>query len=143
MLGGTVLVALIRFSVSLVGVILLFSLMSEPKYGQKKTVLLYGAFCVVSLLLSCIWYILDWERCVRLVPFVLYFCFAFFAVAMSRDRIFLAVYKLAFTFYLMAFFLIGGIEVSVLFFERSVWAGINVPNINICGIRRFFVRENK
>ena len=115
MLGGTVLVALIRFSVSLVGVILLFSLMSEPKYGQKKTVLLYGAFCVVSLLLSCIWYILDWERCVRLVPFVLYFCFAFFAVAMSRDRIFLAVYKLAFTFYLMAFFLIGGIEVSVLF----------------------------
>ncbi len=81
MLGGTVLVALIRFSVSLVGVILLFSLMSEPKYGQKKTVLLYGAFCVVSLLLSCIWYILDWERCVRLVPFVLYFCFAFFAVA--------------------------------------------------------------
>lgn len=143
MLGGTVLVALIRFSVSLVGVILLFSLMSEPKYGQKKTVLLYGAFCVVSLLLSCIWYILDWERCVRLVPFVLYFCFAFFAVAMSRDRIFLAVYKLAFTFYLMAFFLIGGIEVSVLFFERSVWADIIVRIILIAGIAVFIDRKMK
>ena len=36
----------------------------------------------------------------------------------------LSMYKLALTFYLLAVFLIGGIEISVLFFHRNLWADI-------------------
>ena len=55
---------------------------------------------------------------------VMFICFAAFAVWISSDPIFLSMYKLAFTFYLLAVFLIGGIEISVLFFHRNLWADI-------------------
>ena len=41
MLGGTVYVAMLRFAVSLAGAILLFSLMSEPRYDRKKMIACY------------------------------------------------------------------------------------------------------
>lgn len=70
------------------------------------------------------WYVADWENCVRMVAFVMFICFAVFAIWISSDPIFLSMYKLAFTFYLLAVFLIGGIEISVLFFHRNLWADI-------------------
>ena len=39
MLGGSVYFAFLRFSISLAGVILLFSLMSEPRFCRKNTVI--------------------------------------------------------------------------------------------------------
>lgn len=41
MLGGSVYIALIRFVISLAGTMLLFSLMSEPRFGKKKTMVGY------------------------------------------------------------------------------------------------------
>lgn len=124
MLGGPVYIALIRFAISLAGVIILFSLMSEPRFHKKKMILCYGCFSIVMILLACIWYIVDWKSCVKMVAFVMYLCFCIFAIYMSRGQIYLTLYKLALIFYLLAVFLIGGIEVSVLFFNRNVWADI-------------------
>lgn len=124
MLGGPIYIALIRFTISFAGIIILFSLMSEPKFHKKKMALCYGCFSIVMILLACIWYITDWESCVKMVAFVMYICFGIFAIYMSKDQIYLTLYKLALTFYLLAVFLIGGIEVSVLFFNRNVWADI-------------------
>lgn len=42
MLGGSVYIAFVRFAISLAGVILLFSLMSESRFGRKKTVICYN-----------------------------------------------------------------------------------------------------
>ncbi|MCM1174683.1 MAG: GHKL domain-containing protein [Blautia sp.] len=131
MLGGSVWIAFIRFAVSLAGVILLFSQMSEPRFDRKKTILYYGCFSVVIITLGCIWYVVDWESCVRIVAFAMYMLFAAFAVMMSGDSIYLSVYKLALTFYLMAVFLIGGLETAVIFFDRNVWADIVVRAILI------------
>lgn len=124
MLGGSVWVALIRFAISLAGVILLFSRMSESRFDRKKTVLCYGCFSVAVITLACVWYVVDWENCVRIVAFAMYMCFAVFAIIMSRDSVCLSIYKLALTFYLLAIFLIGGLEMSVIFFHRNVWADI-------------------
>lgn len=124
MLGGSVYIALIRFAISLAGTILLFSQLSEPRFDQKKTVVFYGCFCAVALTVAGVWYVVDWESCVRMVAMMLYIGFCVFAVYMSREPVFLLVYKLALTFYLLAVFLIGGIEVSVIFFDRNVWADI-------------------
>lgn len=124
MLGGSVYIAFIRFAISLVGVILLFSRMSESRYNRKKTIICYGFFCAIILALACIWYALDWENCVRFVAFLMYVCFAAFALFMSRDSIYLFIYKLTLTFYLMAVFLVGGLEIAIIFFDRNVWVDI-------------------
>ncbi len=124
MLGGSVYIAFIRFAISLAGVILLFSEMSESRFDRKRTTVCYAVFSAVVLILACIWYVADWENCVRIVAFAMYMCFSVFAIFISRDSIYLCIYKLALTFYLLAVFLIGGLEISIIFFDRNIWADI-------------------
>lgn len=138
MLGGPVYIALIRFVISLAGTIMLFSLMSEPKFHKKKTAVYYSCFSGALIALACIWYIVDWESCVKMVAFVMFICFGIFAIFMSNDHLYLSLYKLALTFYLLAVFLIGGIEVSVLFFNRNVWADI-ITRIILILLMVFFI----
>lgn len=143
MLGGSVYVAFIRFALSLAGTILLFSLLSEPRYDRRKTVTGYVCFGVVLIAVACAWYVIDWKTCVRTVAFAMYICFAVFAFFMSRDPVYVTVYKLALTFYLLAVFLIGGIEVSILFFDRNVWADIVARSLLILLMAYFIDRKIK
>lgn len=140
MLGGTIWIALIRFMISLGGVILLFSRISKSRFEPKKTLLCYTGFSVIIIIAACVWYVLAWDSCVRMVAFVMYLCFSLLAIYISNDRIFLTVYKLAFTFYLMAVFLIVGIEISILFFDRNVWADI-VTRVALIVIMTLFIER--
>ncbi len=140
MLGGSVYIAFIRFAISLGGVILLFSRMSESRFSRKKTIICYSAFSVVVIVLACIWYVADWESFVRIVTFAIYMCFAVFAMIMSRDSVYLSIYKLALTFYLLAAFLIGGLEVAIIFFNRNVWADI-ITRILLISLMTFFIEK--
>lgn len=126
MLGGSVYIAFMRFAISLVGVILLFTQISQSRFQRKKTILYYGIFCMVVIALGCIWYLADWESCVRMVAFTMYMAFMVFSIWISRDSFYLVVYKLALVFWLMAIFVIGGLEISIFFFDRNVWADIIV-----------------
>ena len=140
MLGGSVYIAFIRFAISLAGTIALFSLLAQSRFGRKKTVVCYSCFSVVLLILACVWYVADWESCTRMVAFVMYLCFALFAVLMSRDSLYLTVYKLALVFYLLAIFLVGALEISILFFDRNVWADI-VARIGLIGLIAFLLNK--
>lgn len=91
---------------------------------------------MAMVVMGCIWYVADWASCVRMVAFVMYICFATFSVWISRDWFFLVIYKQALVFYLMAVFVIGGLEVSILFFNRNVWVDIIVRIVLICLIAR-------
>lgn len=124
MLGGPLYIAVIRYAISLAGTIFFFLLMSDSKFSRKKTAACYGCFSVVLILAAGIWYVLHWESCVKMAALAMYLCFAVFAICMSSDSVYLSIYKLALTFYLLAVFLISGIEVSVIFFHRNVWADI-------------------
>ena len=121
MLGGSVYLAFIRFVVSLVGVILIFLNISKSRYSKKKTALCYVVFCVAVTFVGCLWYVADWTSCVRMVAFVMYLCFAVFAIWISRESLYLSFYKLALVFYLMAVFVVGSLEIYILFFNRNVW----------------------
>lgn len=132
MLGGSVAIAFIRFLISLVGVVVLFSMISEPRFERKKAALSYACFCVIVAVLGCIWYLVDWASCVRMVAFSMYLCFSVFAFWLSKDSVGLKIYKLALVFYLMAVFVVGGLEVSILFFHRNVWADIISRILLIC-----------
>lgn len=143
MLGGSVYVALIRFALSLAGTVLLFSLISEARYNRRKTVVGYVCFGVVVIALAGVWYVIDWSSCVRIAAFAMYVCFCVFAFFMSRDPAYVTIYKLALTFYLLAVFLVGGIEVSILFFDRNVWADIAVRALLILLMAYFIDRKVK
>lgn len=140
MLGGPVYIAFIRFAISLAGVILLFSRMSESRFGRRRTIACYGGFGAAVLILACIWYVADWESCVRIVAFAMYVCFAVFAIFMSKDSVYLSVYKLALTFYLLAVFLVGGLETAIIFFDRNVWADI-IIRILLILLMSFFIEK--
>lgn len=143
MLGGPVYVALIRLVLNLAGTVLLFCLISESRYNFKKTAICYGGFCVAAVVLSCIWYVVDWSSYVRLVTIVVYTCFGILAVFMSRDPVYLVAYKLALNFYLLAVFMIGGIEVSTIFFDGNVWVDIFIRIVLIVCIAYFIDKKIK
>jgi len=143
MLGGPVYVAFIRFALSLAGTVLLFSMISEPRYDRRRTVVGYVCFGVVVIALACVWYVVDWSSCVRIAALAMYACFCVFAFFMSRDPVYVTVYKLALTFYLLAVFLVGGIEVSILFFDRNVWADIAIRAFLILSMAYFIDRKIK
>lgn len=124
MLGGSVYIAFIRFGISLAGVQMLFSVLSESRFCRKKTAVCYGCFSVALVLAACVWYVADHASCVRASPFAMYMCFAVFAFIMSKDSVYLTLYKLALVFYLMSVFVIGGLEISIIFFDRNIWADI-------------------
>lgn len=143
MLGGSVYVAFLRLVLNLAGTVLLFSLLSESRYSRKKTVICYGAFSAAAVVTACIWYVVDWSGYMRLVTFVLYMCFGVLAVFMSRDSIYLTAYKLALNFYLMAVFMIGGIEISTIFFDGNVWVDIIIRMVLIAGMVYFINKKVK
>ena len=137
MLGGSVVIALIRYVISVAGVAILFFLMSELRFGRKKALAYYGMFSAALIGAACIWYMADWESCAKMSAFTMYMCFAVFSIFMSSDPVFLSVYKLALTFYLLAVFLISGIEVSSIFFHGNVWADIVVRILLILAMSLF------
>jgi len=140
MLGGSVYVAFIRFAISFAGIILLFSRMSVSRFSRKKTIICYGCFSVVVICLACIWYVVDWASCVRMVAFALYLSFAVISIVMSSDPVYLSIYKLALTFYLMAIFVIGGLEVAISFFDRNIWVDI-IARIVLILLMTFFIEK--
>ncbi len=126
MLGGSVVVAFIRMAVSIGGTIFLFCLMDEPRFGWKKIISIYGIFFLAALPFSCGWYMVARASFVRFAPISLFTMIAVISIYISSTRIYLTMYKLAVTFFLMAVFIIGGIEISTIFFHGSVWADIAV-----------------
>jgi len=114
--------------------------MSESKFGKKKTIVCYTVFSIVVIAAACVWYVADWESCIKMAAFAMYMCFTCFAIYMSSDPVFLSLYKLAFTFYLLAVFLIGGIEVAVIFFDRNIWADI-ITRVILILLIAFFIEK--
>lgn len=133
MLGGSVYIAFTRYVISLAGVILIFLQISKSRFSPKKTFVCYTVFCAVAASAGCIWYIVDWDSCMRMAAFVMYLCFAVFALGISGESFYLSFYKLALVFYLMAVFVIGSLEISILFFHANIWADI-IARILIIGL---------
>ncbi len=140
MLGGNVIIAMIRYVISVAGVILLFSQMSQFRFDRKKTVIGYALFTVVLVSGACVWYVLDFQGCARAVAFIMYMFFSIFSIFMSSEPVYLSVYKLALTFYLLSVFLTGGLEVSILFFHSNVWVDI-IVRIMLILLMAYFIEK--
>lgn len=131
MLGGSVYIAFLRFVLCIIGTVVIFLQLDESRFSKKRVAVIYGVFCIVSSVLSCIWYIVDWQSCIRMVTFVVFAAFALVSLFISKKHIYLTIYNLAFTFYLTAVFIVGGIEVARELFRGNIWADISVRIIMI------------
>lgn len=136
-LGGSALIAFIRFILSIAAVTIFYFMISTPHFNIRIMIPACAGFNIVMAAMLCIWYVADHESCIRMVTFVSYICFSLFAIFMSDDPVFLSIYKLALIFYLLAVFLIGGIEISVIFFNGDIWADIIVRIIIIITMSYF------
>lgn len=143
MLGGSVLVALFRMIVSIGGTVLLFFLMSESRFDKRKTLIRCACLYVILIVMTCIWYSISQETFARMGAFVTYLCFSVFAVWISSDTIYVSLYKLALIFYLLSAFMIGGIEIAVIFFNRNVWVDVAVRIVLLALIALFIDRKVK
>lgn len=143
MLGGPVYIAMLRYAISFAGVTILYSMMSEQRFHKRKIILSYICFGAILIAAACTWYVIDWKSCAKLVAFIMYLCFAAFSIFMSTDPIFLSVYKLALTFYLLAIFLVAGIEIALIFFDGNVWIDIFIRIIIISGMAYFIEKKIK
>ncbi len=143
MLGGSIFIALIRWVISITGVVILFFLMSEPRYHRKKTIFCYICFTIVLLAAAGFWYVLHWESCAKMSALTMYRCFAVFSLFMSVDPVYLRIYKLVLTFYLLAVFLISAIEISVIFFHGNVWVDIIMRVVLIMVMTLFIEKKIK
>lgn len=138
MLGGSVAIALVRMIVSIGGVMLLFFLISESRFEKRRTVAVCLCAYVVLLGITCVWYAISQQVFARMGALVTYLLFGIFAVWISRDSVYVCMYKLALVFYLMSVFMIGGIEIAVFFFGRNVWADI-AGRIVLLGLIAWFI----
>lgn len=140
MLGGSVYIALLRWAISIAGVTFLFFQMSEQRYHLRKTVICYTCFSMILLSAAGIWYILDWESCAKMSALTMYLCFAVFSLFMSIDPIYLRIYKLVLTFYLLAVFLIGAIETSIIFFHGNIWVDM-IMRVLLIVMMAYFIEK--
>lgn len=138
MLGGSVMIAMVRMMVSIGGTILLFFLISESRFEKKKTVAACLCLYVALIAATCAWYAVSQETFARMGALVTYVCFGIFAVWISRDSVYVTMYKLALVFYLLSVFLIGGIELAVFFFDKNVWADI-AGRVVLLGLIAWFI----
>lgn len=140
MLGGSVYIALLRWAISIAGVTFLFFQMSEQRYHLRKTIICYTCFSMILLSAAGVWYILDWESCAKMSALTMYLCFAVFSLFMSIDPIYLRIYKLVLTFYLLAVFLIGAIETSIIFFHGNIWVDI-IMRVLLIVMMAYFIEK--
>ena len=140
MLGGSVYIAFIRFVICMIGTIILFLQIDEPRFNKKIVTVIYGVYCVIALVVSCGWYVIDWQSCIRMITFVIFGAFVLVSLFVSNKSIFLTIYNLAFTFYLTAVFIVGGIETARVFFRANIWADI-IARIVIILAMIFWIRK--
>ena len=120
MLGGSVAIALVRMIVSIGGVMLLFFLISESRFEKRRTVVTCLCAYAALIAVTCAWYAISQQVFARMGALVTYVLFGIFAVWISRDSMYVSMYKLALVFYLMSVFMIGGIEIAVFFLTKCV-----------------------
>ncbi len=149
MLGGSFWVAALRNSISAALMMLVFLLLDRPRFSMKKTVWCYGIYWVLLITGFSIWYALDQEGFVRASGMMAIPAVGIFCAAMSGDGIYLSLYKISFSFFLMSICVIIGVDTSRLWFEGSMWADILIRlvvfGVILCFVagkfRRFF-RDN-
>lgn len=141
MLGGSFWVAFFRNGMGAVLLMAVFLLLDRPRKSMKRTVRWYILFGCLFALLFSIWYVLDRESFVRFggiscIPFT-----GGFGIWMSREKLYLSLYKIALGFYFLAIVVFCGVDASRIWFGGDKWADIVIRFLMISAILFLIIRK--
>ena len=137
MLGGSVWVSIFRNCLGAYLMMAVFLMLDRPRFSKNRMVYSYMMFIVLAGISFGIWYVLDNDSFIRFSPISSIPVCGIFGIYMSRDTIWLSLYKISLGFYLLAFIVVAGIDISRVFFAGSIWADIIVRILLVAGILLF------
>ena len=126
MLGGSFWVAFFRNGMGVVLVMSVFLLLDRPRKPMKKTIRWYVLFGGLFAALFSIWYVLDQERFIRFSGIMCIPVTGGFGIWMSREKLYVSLYKIALGFYLLAIVVFCGVDASRIWFGADMWADIAI-----------------
>lgn len=139
MLGGSFWVSVIRNCLGASLMMSVFLLLDHPRFSIRKTV--YGSilFILAAGLSFSAWYLLDKDAYIRLSPIFSIPVCGIFCIYISRDTLYLSLYKITLGFYLLALTVFAGIDISRILFGGSMWMDIIIRILIAAGIIFFII----
>ena len=138
MLGGSFWIAVLRNSIGAGLMMTVFLLLDHPRLSMK--IWYYAIFGLLVVLVFSFWYWLDSGSFVRFAGMLSIPVVGSFCVAMSRDTLYLSLYKLALGFYLLSVIVFCGIDAARICFAGNLWADIIIRFLLMTIIFWVFVR---
>ncbi len=126
MLGGSFWISFLRNGLSAGLIITIFMLLEHPAASLRKTVGRCILFCLLVTTGFSFWYLFDSENFIRFAGMLSIPIVGIFCILISRDGLYLLLYKLTLGFYLLTVTIFCGIDSSRLWFRGSIWADIVV-----------------
>lgn len=141
MLGGSFFVSVFRNSLGAGLMTAVFVLLDRPRFSKKKIVYSCILFVLLSSISFSIWYMLDKENFVRFSAILSIPVCGIFCIYMSRDTLYLSLYKIALGFYFLVLIVFAGVDISRIFFGGSIWADLIIRMLLAAGILCFLASK--
>lgn len=126
MLGGSFWIALLRNTISTGLMLSFFLMLDRPRFSMKKTVWCYIVFGVSLVSVYSGWYLLANKSFVKFAALSVLPVIGSFCSFMSRERLYLSVYKMALAFYLFSVCTFLGVDVARWWCGGNLWIDIVV-----------------
>lgn len=126
MLGGSFWVAFLRNTISTVLMLAFFLMMDRPRFCIKKTVWYYTIFGIFMITVYSVWYLTANSSFVRFAALSTIPVIGVFCSIMSREVVYLSLYKIALAFYLFSVCTFCGVDAARWWFEGNLWVDVFV-----------------
>lgn len=126
MLGGSFWVAFLRNTISTVLMLAFFLMMDRPRFCIKKTVWYYTIFGIFMITVYSVWYLTANSSFVRFAALSTIPVIGVFCSIMSREVVYLSLYKIALAFYLFSVCTFCGVDAARWWFDGNLWVDVFV-----------------
>ncbi len=126
MLGGSFWVAFLRNTISTVLMLAFFLMMDRPRFCIKKIVWYYTIFGIFMITVYSVWYLTANSSFVRFAALSTIPVIGVFCSIMSREVVYLSLYKIALAFYLFSVCTFCGVDAARWWFDGNLWVDVFV-----------------
>lgn len=134
MLGGSFWIAFLRNGIGAGLIMTVFLMLDRPRQPMKKTIGWYVIFGSMIVALFSVWYVLNREGFIRFAGISTIPITGSFSILMSREKLYLSLYKIALGFYLLAVVVFCGVNASRIWFDQNMWVDIIIRLIMVIAI---------
>lgn len=126
MLGGSFWIALLRNTISAGLMLSFFLMLDRPKFPIRKTVRIYIIFGFLLITCYSIWYLVSYKSFIKIAPLSSLPVIGIFCSLISRESIYISIYKMAAGFYFFSVATFCGVDVAHWCFHGNLWIDILV-----------------